>query len=716
MSSSSASDAGLLERLSLAVLATLDGLWEFSIPAGKHVSDLDNPIYFSPRFSELLGYDPSELGNTVEGWFARIHPDDLPHVLTALSEHCTHQTAYRNVECRIQTKTQEYRWFTTFGQAIWDDQGRPTRVAGSICDITERKQAEVALQEREERYRSLVVATTQIVWETDPSGVVSRDLPSWRAYTGQTKEEVLGLGWVNCVHPDDQAHVTSVWVQAVENRTLYDTEYRLRRHDGEYRHFAVRGVPVIAKDGTIREWVGTCTDITERRQAEETLRAREERYRSLVTATAQVVWVISPEGKVLDISDSWGEYTGQTTTDAIEGTGWIDCVHPDDRPEVTQRWIRTLEEGMPFEVEYRLRRQDGEYRDFLGRGVPVFNPDGSVRELVGTCTDITERKQADLELRQSEAQLRQQTRDLEHTLLELQRTQSQLVQTEKMSTLGQLVAGVAHEINNPVNFIYGNITHARDYMGDLLNLVDLYEAHYPNPKPEITDEIEAIDLGFLREDVPQLWQSMSIGAQRIREIVNSLRNFSRLDEAGQKAVDIHQGIDSTLMILQNRLKDKLDSSGTEVIREYGELPEVECYPGQLNQVFMNLICNALDALEDWTAAEQRQGRLAPPQQITIRTEQKGEESVIIRIRDNGPGIPPEVQKKLFTPFFTTKPVGQGTGLGLSISHQIVTEKHRGSLQCFSELGQGTEFVIEIPQKLLTQVAAEAAEAAKSAQS
>jgi signal transduction histidine kinase len=283
-----------------------------------------------------------------------------------------------------------------------------------------------------------------------------------------------------------------------------------------------------------------------------------------------------------------------------------------------------------------------------------------------------------------------------------------------MSSLGQLVAGVAHEINNPVTFIYGNLTPAREYIHNLLRLVRLYQQHYPHPRPEIQAEIEAIDLEFLAEDLPKTLGSMKIGADRIREIVLSLRNFSRLDEAEIKPVDLHEGLNNTLLILQSRLKATPERPEIKVIKEYGSLPKVECYAGQINQVFMNILTNAIDALEEYDSQHSpyrstpltREERQRNPSTIRIRTEvgnstvmdlsQENQHWVTIRIADNGPGIPQTVKKRLFDPFFTTKPVGQGTGLGLSISYQIVVDKHGGQLWCETSPGQGAEFFIKIP--------------------
>lgn len=295
-------------------------------------------------------------------------------------------------------------------------------------------------------------------------------------------------------------------------------------------------------------------------------------------------------------------------------------------------------------------------------------------------------------------ELKEKNEQLEQTLDELKTAQTQLIQTEKMSSLGQLVAGVAHEINNPVNFIHGNLNHTNIYTQDLLELLQLYQAQYPNPTPEIQACIDNIELDFMVQDLPKMLSSMKTGAERIRQIVLSLRNFSRLDEAEMKPVDIHEGIESTLLILQHKLQKKGTdpTSGLEVIKEYGNLPLVNCYAGQLNQVFMNILSNAIDAV-----TERDRQQLAKPSEggkIWIRTEVVKENQVRIRIADNGLGMTEEVRRRLFDPFFTTKPVGSGTGLGLSISYQIIVEKHKGHLECVSTIGEGAEFIIDIPMR------------------
>ena len=338
---------------------------------------------------------------------------------------------------------------------------------------------------------------------------------------------------------------------------------------------------------------------------------------------------------------------------------------------------------------------------------PLIDAEGTAQGAVAVFHNITSSKHAEHALRISEAQSRQQAQQLHKAFVELRHTQAQLVQTEKMSSLGQLVAGIAHEINNPINFIYGNISPAQDYLTDLLEVLELYQEHYPNPLPTIQRRVKELDLPFILEDFPKLLRSLQMGTDRIRQIVASLRNFSRLDEAEMKPVNLHDGIDNTLLILQSRLKSKQNLREVQVIRHYGTLPLVECYAGQLNQVFMNILSNAIDALHGLRLCPEADEAIAldpqhrhPPCQpqptIWIQTQLSAGDRVEIRIRNNGPSIDPSIINRLFDPFFTTKPVGKGTGLGLYISYQIVTERHGGTIACLSDPELGVEFAIAIP--------------------
>ncbi|MDT9188576.1 MAG: AAA family ATPase [Limnospira sp. PMC 894.15] len=421
------------------------------------------------------------------------------------------------------------------------------------------------------------------------------------------------------------------------------------------------------------------------KQYVEKLELSEARYRYLATATSQIIWLASPEGENLD-TVHWIAYTGQTLEE-VKGRGWLNALHPDDLPHTTKVWQKAVETKSLYKTEYRIRGADGIYRYFAVQGVPIFAKDGSVKEWIGTCTDIDARRRA-------ENKLREKSQQLEQTLQELQTMQLQLVQNEKMSALGNLVAGVAHEINNPVGCIKCNIPPVINYIKDLLGLIDLYQEKYSVTDDEIQDKIESIELDYIREDLPKLIRAMREAVGRIQDLSVSLRTFSRADTDRPVACHIHDGIDSTLMILKHRLKANQMRPEIQVIKEYGNLPHIKCYAGQLNQVFMNILSNAIDALD-----ESNKGRDYGEinNHILVKTELSGDGNYArIRIKDNGVGISDDVKFKIFEHLFTTKNVGKGTGLGLAIARQIVVDKHSGMLEVNSTLGEGTEFVISIP--------------------
>ncbi|MGL5059149.1 MAG: ATP-binding protein, partial [Microcoleus sp.] len=366
----------------------------------------------------------------------------------------------------------------------------------------------------------------------------------------------------------------------------------------------------------------------------------------------------------------------------------------------TSRWIvqpiLALNQASKAIAEGNLTRRvaDNRIRELNTVG-QSFNYMANQLEASFTCLESSN---AELEYRVVERtqELSEKNTELNSALEKLHRTQSQMIQTEKMSALGQMVAGVAHEINNPVNFIHGNLQHIDAYARDLLVLVQAYQEYLPNPPQTIQELIDTIDLTFVSEDLPKTVRSMEIGTTRIREIVLSLRNFSRLDESEFKAVDLHEGIDNTLMILRHRFQATADRPAIQVIKQYGILPEIECYAGQLNQVFLNLLSNAIDALEESNRRLKFNNIKSFPNTIWIQTTVEKNNRVQVTISDNANGMTEQVRSRIFDPFFTTKPIGQGTGLGLSISYQIVTEKHKGKLWCNSTIGEGTKFCMEIP--------------------
>ncbi|MBD2777300.1 PAS domain-containing sensor histidine kinase [Iningainema tapete] len=408
----------------------------------------------------------------------------------------------------------------------------------------------------------------------------------------------------------------------------------------------------------------------------------------------EMLCIADGDGYFQQLNPAWEETLGWSLSE-LKASPFIEFVHPDDRLDTLAEVQKMSVGADSISFTNRYRCKDGSYKWLLWKSKTVLNKN----LIYAVARDISDLKQTQETLHQTAQTATKQAQQLEEIIRELKETQSQLIQTEKMSSLGQLVAGIAHEINNPVNFIHGNITHASEYTQDLLRLLQLYQQHHSTTVPEIEQEIEAIDLEFVSQDLPKLLNSMKMGTERIRQIVLSLRNFSRLDEAEMKAVDIHEGIDNTLLLLQQQLKAKPGHPEIQVIKEYGNLPLVECYAGQLNQVFMNLLTNAIDALKESLVIDHLslnfQQSINDHPQIIIRTSVKNND-VIIRIADNGPGIKEEVQKHLFDPFFTTKPIGKGTGMGLSISYKIVVEKHQGKLYCISVPGQGSEFVVSIP--------------------
>lgn len=555
------------ERWQLVLKGNNEGIWDLNL--------ITNQVFRSARYKEIMGYEEHELGDDNDDWVSRIHPDDFERVMQANHDYFARKIPHYAVEYRLRCKDGSYKWVMGRAQAIWDETGKPVRMVGSTTDISNRKEAEAALIESEKKYRILVETSQDVIWSLDAEGRYTFVNAAVKQIYGYEPGEMIGRPFTDFIAPEHIAKGIAIFDHLLEGISIFQYE-----------------ISHLTKD------------------------------------------------------------------------------------------------GKPIQLMFNaIAQQDCE---------------GNVEGITGTASDITQRKIAEEKLKASEARYRVKTQELELTLEQLKRAQAQLIQAEKMSSLGQMIAGIAHEINNPVSFIYGNIAPATGYVQDLLNLINLYRQHYPKPVAEILEHIEAKELDFIAEDFPKLLASMKEGANRIAQIVMSLRNFSRLDERECKQVDIHQGIDNTLILLQHRLKAVGDTDGIRVIKNYGQLPHITCYASQLNQVFMNLLSNAVDALRGKPA----------PRVITISTsvgngkrEDKGEFSqfslpnfqhIIIRIADNGCGMSEEVQQKIFDPFFTTKPVGSGTGLGLSISYQIVVEKHQGQLSCLSLPGEGTEFAIELP--------------------
>ncbi|MEG5057218.1 PAS domain S-box protein [Microcoleus sp. A2-C5] len=604
-----------------------------------------------------------------------------------------------------------------------------------------RKQTEMALAAQKQTMRTIIDNAPIWVWMANPSGrmllvnktfcedvAVSED----QFLAASHYSEVLGLeASANCMASDAQA-----WSQ---DTPCYSEELLLLA-DGEYHQFETIKTQIKDDCGRAIGLIGLGLDVTKQKESQRRLQESEARFRKLAeqeillnqlasnirqslnldtilaTTVQQIrdllmldrcvfiwylpdgappVWDVQYEAKNADLSSLLGAFPISATGSQAERIANLEIIRIDDFetvPDLVERdFFRCI--GLQSLLEIPLQTSSGKIGAICCSACSAVRcwSDEEVELLVAVGNQLAIAiNQAELYTQSVDSAriAQEQTTQLEATLCELQQAQTQLVQAEKMSSLGQMVAGIAHEINNPVSFIFGNLTYTEEYTGSLMKLLQMYRDEYPQPGQVIQQEIEALDLDFLLDDLPKMLSSMQVGATRIRDIVLSLRNFSRLDESDMKNVNIHEGIDSTLMILEHRLKAQPDRPAIQLVKEYGELPLVECYAGLLNQVFMNIIANAIDALQH------------PPKNpgsIRIRTEVEGN-CVAIRIADNGSGIADQIKQRIFDPFYTTKPIGSGTGMGLAISHSIIVEKHKGKINCFSAIGKGTEFAIEIPIK------------------
>jgi two-component system NtrC family sensor kinase len=562
--------------------------------------------------------------------------------------------------------------------------------ANEIALGIKRVKTEQALKESERQYRQLVETSQDMIWTLDTQGCWTFVNPAVKDIYGYESEEIIGHHYSEFEPPEQTLKNLKIFSRILSQESVFHYETVIISKDGRRVNLLCNASVVKDSAGNIVGVTGTATNITELKQAEATVSRNNAILTAQQEASLDAILIIDENRCVASYNGNFSKLWKLPE----------ELINNGDDHQLLEYVLNQLAQPQEFlsQVEYLYQHPDENSFDEIllkdGRildrySAPVLGSEGDYYGRIWYFRDITERKQAEVALLESKQQLKNQAQELEEALCQLQRSQTQLIHNEKMSSLGQLVAGVAHEINNPINFINGNIEPASEYTQDLLSLLELYEQEYPQPVAKIQELAEDIDLEFLKTDLPRLLDSMKVGADRIREIVLSLRNFSRLDEAEMKDVNIHEGIDSTLMILQNRLKGSDRYAKIEVIKDYGQLPPVECYPGQLNQVFMNLLANAIDALDEIRTTEKTPA-------INIRTQLADHNQVTISIADNGIGISEKIKKRIFDPFFTTKSVGKGTGMGLAISHQIITEKHGGSLQCAANPQRGTEFIITIP--------------------
>ena len=573
----------------------------------------------------------------------------------------------------------------------------------NLCELQqmhlEMEQLKHDLKASESRFRNTIAKNADGIAIVNKRGLVCFANPSAEALFNCKAEELLGQAFFGnlvvegsaCDIEMDADIIPQVGETEAAGMRVVQTEVEaIRKHKAN----AVVEMRVVET-----EWEGemaylaTLRDVTDRKRAEEMLWL----YDRAMAATSTGVTIsdaTNPEHPIIYCNRAFESMTGYRREEII-GKNCRFLQGSDTDSEALEIIRQALKTDSECQVILKNYRKDGTaFWNALSIS-PVRDRTGKLTHFIGVQRDITHRKQAEEALQNSEAQSRKQSAQLAAALDELKTTHSQLVQSEKMSSLGLLIAGVAHEINNPVSFIHGNLAYLKDYAQDLLHLLALYQQHYPNPIPEIQQEREDNELDFLAEDLPKILSSMSIGVERICQIVQSLRNFSRHDDSQMKPVNLHEGIDSTLLILNHRLKGNGEMPPIEIIKQYGNLPSVECFAGPINQVFMNILSNAIDALDDPNSQLTFEEMSEKLSQIKICTEVVGN-FVEINISDNGPGITEEVKLRIFDTFFTTKPIGKGTGMGLSISYQIIVERHKGKLYCTSELGKGTEFIIKMP--------------------
>mgnify|MGYP001795768607 CR=1 FL=1 len=659
--------------------------------------------YVSSGCQQIFELEAQQIQQQPEMMFSMLHPDDKDSIYQTFIK-SAHTLQKLELQWRITTSSGVEKWLQGFSQAELQEDNSILWY-GCVIDVTHRKKIELELaqinekfqaniqektsklQASQERFQQLANKVPGMLYEYRLDTVGNGSFlyvssGSNLIYELQPEQILQDVELINKqIHPEDILKLEKAVSKSAQTLEKWESSWRINTPSGKQKWIQGIAQPILLEDGSIL-WYGCLMDITKRQKIEIELLEKEAQYRYIFEAVSDALIINNLEnGKIVAANTAAYRLYGYSKEEFI-GMHPTKIIHPCHH-SIFENFIQVLSTGESFHRESISLHKDGSqvYIDVKGSQC-IYN--GELHGLA-IVRDISQRQLA-------EEKIRQQTKTLQLALNKLKSTQAKLVQSEKMSSLGQMVAGVAHEINNPVNFIHGNLEPASEYVNDLLGLLALYQQHYPQPHPEIQAEIEKIELDFLKEDLIKILKSMQEGTNRIREIVLSLRNFSRLDEADFKKVNIHEGIDSTLMILNNRLKAKPGSPENKIIKEYDTLlPYIECYPGQLNQVFINILVNSIDALED-----KIKNNHSFNSQITINTELIKSNYIRISIADNGGGIPTNIQTKLFDPFFTTKEVGKGTGLGLSISYQIIVEKHRGKLYCDSKPGEGTEFVIEIP--------------------
>ncbi len=652
--------------------------------------------YISPTFEQVMGYDRSEL---LQQHFSQfIHPEDR-HINTSAFQRALVGQTSKGVEYRVLHKGGNYHWHCANLSVIKNPAGEMLACLGVARDIQEKKEKEIQLEQLSQQlkkaqeiahigYWSFDLASQKIQWSDEVFRIFGmssdQEEPDWQQYLQQS-------------HPDDRHQVEDAVNQALQGYSK-KFEHRLIRADGDVRHLNCC-IQTDSEQGKIVRLFGTVLDITEQKRTRAEREAAFKQLSEIKYALDQsaIVAITDSRGRIEYVNHKFSELCGYTPEEIIGKTHRFlnSGYHP---PEFFANLWKTISQGQVWKGEICNQSKRGDIYWVDTTIVPILGEQKKPHSYLAIRFDITEQKQTQSQLKlliQDKSKLIRESQAKSEAIKQayeaLQETQSQLIQAEKMSSLGQLAAGIAHEINNPICFILGNLPHLRDYFEDLLSLLTLYQDNYPQPSSTIEEMLDDINLDFMGSDLPKILTSLETGTQRISEIVRSLRTFSSLDEAGLKSVDIHKNIDSALVLLGHRLK-KIQHHKIKIIKHYDDIPNIKCHSSLLNQVFMNLFLNAIDAIEERVNHETDPNYVGT---LTITTAMESSKLIYISIQDNGIGISPEAQAKIFNPFFSTKPIGTGTGMGLPISYQIINKQHKGDLSFTSIPGQGSEFFIQL---------------------